>query len=97
MIFQALDRRNTLLEQDVDPRAFDITPQSIDREVFLVFEMIEKGALGNPGSLGDVLNRTPPEAKGMERINRTARQLLAQAWPSHDTSRGETFLELPSI
>jgi len=56
MISQTLQRRHAFLEQKVDPGALDVAPQSVDREVFLVFEMIEKGTLGNTGSFRDVLD-----------------------------------------
>jgi len=56
MISQTLQRSHAFLEQKVYPGALDVAPESVDREVFLVFEMIEKGTLGNTGSFRDVLD-----------------------------------------
>jgi hypothetical protein len=77
MIFQTLQRRDAFFEQDICAGSLEVAPQGVDREIFLVFKMIEKGTFGNAGSIGYVLNRTPVKAVGMQGIYRTARQFLA--------------------
>jgi hypothetical protein len=94
MILQTLKRRHAIPEQQIDSAALDVAPQSVDREIFLVLEMIEKGTLGNACSLRDVLDRTSPKAEGMQRPNRAARQFFAQTWPGHRRSSGESFFEV---
>src|SRR5579862_3451479 len=89
MILQALKRRHALVEQHVRPRAFEIAPQRVDREIFLVLEVIEERSLGHAGGLGDVLDRTSLETEGMQRVYRAAGELLAQAGSGHGRlSRG---------
>ena len=89
MAFETFERGHTLVEQHVRAGAFEIAPQRIDREIFLVLEVIEERSLGDAGGLGNVLDRTSLEAEGMQRIYRAAGEFLAQAGSGHERlSRG---------
>src|SRR5579872_3769851 len=89
MILQALKRRHAFIEQHVRARAFEIAPQRIDREIFLVLEVIEERSLGHAGGIGNVLDRTSLESERMQRVYRAAGELLAQAGSGHGRlSRG---------
>src|SRR6202041_1508978 len=79
MAFETFEWRDTLVEQHVRAGTFEITPQRVDREVFLVLEVIEERSLGDAGGLGNVLDRTSLEAEGMQRVYRAAGEFLPQA------------------
>src|SRR4029077_1608177 len=83
MVLQAFQRSNAFFEQQFRPGSFKVAPQRVDRQIFLVLKMIEKGTFGHAGSLGDVLNRTPVESEGMQGIYCAARELFAQTRSSH--------------
>jgi hypothetical protein len=77
MVSKALYWWVAVIEQDIAPGAFQIPPQGVDRQGFLVFEMIEEGAFGHTCSIGYVLNRTPVEAARMQCFHGAAGQFFA--------------------
>ena len=67
---ETLKRRFGIIKQQIRPCTFEVAPQGVDCQGFLIFKMIEKRPFGNAGSVGDVLDGTPVKAAGMQCLYR---------------------------